>query len=148
MISGGNTGADQAALRAAKACGLATGGYAPKGWRTESGPAPWLAEFGLKEDRSVDYMSRTDRNIRESDATLIFGRRSRGSNRTEDNATKAGKPVLWVTTQDALSVVRVRLWVKRHGVKVLNVAGNRENVLPGIGAQVEAFLTRVFIGGV
>ena len=47
IISGGQTGVDQAALRAAKACGIPTGGWAPKGWRTEDGPAPWLADLGL-----------------------------------------------------------------------------------------------------
>jgi hypothetical protein len=35
VISGGQTGVDQAALRAAQACGLETGGYAPLGWETE-----------------------------------------------------------------------------------------------------------------
>lgn len=43
IVSGGQTGADQAALRAARAAGLPTGGWAPRGWLTEEGPAPWLA---------------------------------------------------------------------------------------------------------
>jgi len=42
VVSGGQTGVDQAALRAARASGIATGGWAPKGWATEAGPAPWL----------------------------------------------------------------------------------------------------------
>lgn len=49
VISGGQTGADQAALRAARACGIPTGGWAARGWLTEDGPAPWLAEWGLAE---------------------------------------------------------------------------------------------------
>jgi uncharacterized membrane protein YfcA len=36
-------GADQAALRAARADGVLTGGFAPQGWLTEDGPTPWLA---------------------------------------------------------------------------------------------------------
>ena len=47
--SGGQTGADQAGLRAARAERLETGGWAPKGWETEEGPAPWLADSGLIE---------------------------------------------------------------------------------------------------
>ncbi len=43
VISGGQTGADQAALRAARAAGIPTGGWAPLGWKTEEGPAPRLA---------------------------------------------------------------------------------------------------------
>ncbi len=31
ILTGGQTGADQAALRAARAAGIATGGWAPKG---------------------------------------------------------------------------------------------------------------------
>jgi Circularly permutated YpsA SLOG family len=41
--------ADQAGLHAARAAGIAIGGFAPKGWATEAGAAPWLAEFGLVE---------------------------------------------------------------------------------------------------
>ena len=44
IISGGQTGADQAGLLAAQALGLQTGGWAPHGWRTDAGPAPWLAD--------------------------------------------------------------------------------------------------------
>jgi Circularly permutated YpsA SLOG family len=47
VISGGQTGADQAGLRAARASGIRCGGMAPKGWLTEAGPAPWLADYGL-----------------------------------------------------------------------------------------------------
>jgi hypothetical protein len=50
VISGGQTGVDQAALRVAKAIGLATGGWAPLGWETEDGPASWLAGYGLDCD--------------------------------------------------------------------------------------------------
>ena len=42
VISGGQTGVDQAALRAARTAGIPTGGFAPLGWSTEDGPAPWL----------------------------------------------------------------------------------------------------------
>jgi hypothetical protein len=40
IITGGQTGADQAAVRAGHAAGIPTGGFAPKGWLTEDGPAP------------------------------------------------------------------------------------------------------------
>jgi Circularly permutated YpsA SLOG family len=34
IISGGQTGADQAGLRTAKRLGIETGGWMPQGWRT------------------------------------------------------------------------------------------------------------------
>lgn len=38
IISGGQTGADQAGWRAARRCGLATGGRMPREFETEDGP--------------------------------------------------------------------------------------------------------------
>ena len=37
IVSGGQTGVDQAALLAAMDLGLDWGGWAPKGWRAENG---------------------------------------------------------------------------------------------------------------
>jgi hypothetical protein len=75
VISGGQTGVDQAALRAARACGIATGGWAPLGWLTE-GPldeeghpfpktvaSPWLAEWGLVECDEPGFRARTVANV-------------------------------------------------------------------------------------
>jgi len=73
VISGGQTGADQAGLRAARSAGIPTGGTAPKGWETEDGPAPWLAEWGLVECNRPGYPARTEANVRAADATIIFG---------------------------------------------------------------------------
>ena len=50
IISGGQTGADQAGLAVAKRLGIPTGGFVPKGFLTEAGPRPDLAaEYGLEE---------------------------------------------------------------------------------------------------
>jgi hypothetical protein len=47
--SGGQTGVDRGALEGAQGTGLPTGGFAPKDWITEKGPAPELGtKFGLK----------------------------------------------------------------------------------------------------
>jgi hypothetical protein len=35
-------------------------------------------------------------------------------------------------------------WIIEKGVRILNVAGNREGEARGIGERVEAFMTRVF----
>jgi hypothetical protein len=35
-------------------------------------------------------------------------------------------------------------WIAENGIRVLNVAGNRERVSPGIGDRVERFMARVF----
>src|SRR5262245_10393821 len=89
IISGGQSGADQGALRAARAMGVPTGGTAPKGWLAEvliggdeDFPAPsrwagrpchWLADYGLVEAEAEGFPVRTVRNVLDSDETLWFG---------------------------------------------------------------------------
>src|SRR5262245_4515029 len=80
IFSGGQTGVDQAALRAGKASGLALGGWCPPGRECESGRIP--DDFPLREapgDRSpnapeIERSWRTELNVRDSDATLILRR--------------------------------------------------------------------------
>ena len=72
VISGGQSGADQAGISAAKFLEYQTGGRCPKGWLTENGAEPWLREFGLLETSSPGYSSRTYANVLGSDGTVIF----------------------------------------------------------------------------
>lgn len=140
IISGGQTGADQAALFAARDIGIPTGGTAPKGWRTEDGPAPWLADFGLVEATTTGYTDRTGRNVWDSDATVIFGDASSpGSRLTVDRCRAAGKPFLIDPTPDDLVAA-----VVAFDIKVLNVAGNRASKNPGIGEHVRFVLIEAF----
>jgi len=72
VISGGQTGADLAGLWAAKLCGIKTGGFAPKNWKTQSGSKPTLgSSFGLVESTG-GYKKRTIENVQAADLTLIF----------------------------------------------------------------------------
>lgn len=140
IISGGQTGADTGALRAAANLNIRTGGYAPYGWTTETGPAPWLADYGLVQHKSSGYSPRTADNIKLADATVIFGRPSTGSNLTQRICQERGKPTIWIIANKHGEMVRFRLWLMKHKPKVLNCAGNRESITPGIGALVEKFL--------
>ena len=73
VISGGQTGVDITALRAAKAVGLRTTGFIPKGFRTEAGPKPQYADlYGLIETESSDYPERTFKNVQHASATFLF----------------------------------------------------------------------------
>src|SRR3990167_9773333 len=96
IISGGQSGADQGGLLAGLYLSIPTGGWAPRGWRTENGPAPWLADYGVREWSTSDYVGRTRANVEWADGTVIFGRRSPGSNRTEEIARQLGRPCLWI----------------------------------------------------
>jgi hypothetical protein len=69
-MSGGQTGADQAGLYVAIELGISHGGWIPKGRKTEEGPLP--AKYNLKEMGTTSYPKRTDKNILDSDGTVIF----------------------------------------------------------------------------
>lgn len=143
IISGGQTGVDQAALRAAKFLGIPTGGWAPKGWLTEDGPAPWLAtEYGLQEFRVAGYPARTDANAHAADATIWIGSTtSAGFGMTSKSCHRWKKPLFLV--EPGITPREVQEWLKvLIGVQIVNVAGNRESVNPGIGQRAESFLLR------
>ncbi len=141
VVSGGQTGADQAGWRAAKAVGLATGGWMPADFMTETGPRPDFAEMlGAVEMPGVGYPERTRANARDSDATIRFGDPGSPGGRTTLRAFAGlGKPVYLVI--DGLTRPSdVAAWIEAEEVLVLNVAGSRESGASGIGDRVERFL--------
>lgn len=138
IISGGQTGADQGGLEAATELGIPTGGWCPKGWRTERGPDLALKAFGLEETNSLDYISRTILNVRVADGTVIFGdTRSTGSRLTIDCCERNHKPYLLNPDGGEL-----REWIIEQGIAVLNVAGNRESFKRGIQSATKDYLVR------
>ncbi|MCK5542927.1 MAG: hypothetical protein KAI40_09555, partial [Desulfobacterales bacterium] len=70
IISGGQTGADQAALDSAIKFNIEHGGWVPKGRKTEHGVLS--AKYKMDEMKTEDYRARTHQNIIDSDATLII----------------------------------------------------------------------------
>lgn len=136
IVSGGQTGADQAALAAATSLGIATGGWVPKGWRTATGSAPWLADFGCVEHMSHEWAPRTTANVRDSDGTVWFGKHSPGYWCTRSACERQKRAFIENPTPDEL---RRFLW-NLNDHPHLNVAGNREHLNPGIGEHVIAVL--------
>ncbi len=139
IISGGQTGADQAGLEAGKRLGLETGGTAPPGWITSAGPQEEkLRAYGLVEgvpDRSV-FRLRTIANVRNSDGTVWFGNvRSPGGQLTLNECRRQSKPF-----SVNPSAFELRLWLAGRKPSVLNIAGNRESTNPGIYERTIAVL--------
>lgn len=136
IISGGQTGADRGGLEAGKKLGLPTGGTAPRGFRTENGPDPSLKDLGVAEHRSADFRPRTIRNVEDSDGTVWFGMTDTpGALATLRAAIEMDRPLLLNPLPGAL-----REWIANKNIGVLNVAGNRESLHPGLQQEVEAFL--------
>ncbi|UDY36318.1 putative molybdenum carrier protein [Dermatobacter hominis] len=133
VVSGAQTGVDQAALDVAIELGIPCGGWVPFGRRTEIGPAP-DRYAGLVETDSAEYEVRTRRNVRDSDGTLVLVRSepAGGSALTVDEAGAAGRPHLVVDLDGEVEADGIRSWIEGEGIRVLNVAGDRESTSPGI----------------
>jgi hypothetical protein len=146
IVSGGQTGADRAALDVAIERGIPHGGWIPRGRLTEDGPLP--GRYRLLETESRSYAGRTERNVLDSDGTLIVsrGRLTGGSALTRQLAKRHGRPWLHVDL-DVLggeeAARRVRVWLRENRIRVLNVAGPRASKDPGIQRAVRGLLGAV-----
>jgi len=144
IVSGGQMGVDRAALDVAKELGMSHGGWCPAGRRAEDGPI--ARHYGLLETKSRDYAERTERNVIDSDGTLILvrGRLTGGSRLTKKLAQRHLRPLLVVDLDSETRLADVADWVREHRVTRLNVAGPRESTQPGIGRAAAALLRRLF----
>ena len=146
IISGGQTGADLGGLKAAQYLGIETGGMAPKGYRTESGCNLQLKNvYGLVESKDWSYLPRTEDNVKNSDLTLIFAENtsSAGTKSTIRFCEKHKKPY-YVYDTYCSSVESLIQFLTKHNPSVINIAGNRESVAPGICKQVFDILVEVY----
>lgn len=146
LVSGGQTGADQAGLDWAIGAGVRHGGWCPKGRRSEDGPIAPV--YQLTETPSAAYLQRTEWNVRDSDATLVFTLADvldGGSRRTVAFAERLGKP--WLHVRPGVHPRYVARFLARHAVNVLNIAGKRESSAPGIARLVDAVLAQALKPG-
>ena len=146
IISGGQTGADRAALDAAINLGISHGGWLPRGRKTEDGPLP--QRYGLQELESAKYRDRTEKNILASDGTLIlsFGSLTGGSALTEALAIRHNRPCLYLDLElinQAQAATIVKDWLLEHRIDIVNVAGPRASGEPRIYQAVFEILTAV-----
>lgn len=140
IVSGGQTGVDRAGLDAALEAGIAVGGYCPKGRLAEDGAVPEC--YPLIELKSNRYASRTEKNVVQSDGTLVLnvGELSDGTKATVEFAKEHGRPFLVLQLDGSPSLKDCRSWLAAHSLKTLNVAGPRESKHPGIYRQALRFL--------
>jgi hypothetical protein len=135
------------------------GGWCPKGRKAEDGRIP--AKYTLQEMTTGDYLARTEANVVDSDATVVFTEKTPtgGSLRTIEFCLKHRKP--WHQISLALEsrtrvVSQIVAWLRGEIAYdyedyearppadcVLNVAGSRESKSPGIADAVEAIMVDV-----
>jgi hypothetical protein len=145
VICGGQTGAEQAAWRAAKAFRIPSGGRMLLGFMTESGSHPEFAEhFGAAEMPTASAPAQTEQNVSDSDATLWFGdTTTSGAQEAIGACQRLGKPCMPLYPGASFEPSHVASWITQNGIKTVNVAGNSESTEPEIGDRVERFLAQV-----
>jgi hypothetical protein len=155
VISGGQTGVDQAALRAAHASGLECGGWAPPGRACESGIIPLRFPMTeTPEERSAEAPEvarslRTEWNVRDSDATLVLRNKltdgdDPGTRWAVKCAARYQKPLRISDPSEVDALLGVLEWLATYKIATLNVAGPSEGTQPGIGDLAQALLIQVF----
>jgi hypothetical protein len=135
IISGGQTGADQAALDVAIKLGISHGGSIPKGRITEGGVLD--EKYKLDELPTSSYNKRTEQNVIDADGTLILshGKLTGGSDYTREMAIHHNRPFLHIDLNETFAfqaAERIRSWISEQGIKILNVAGPRASKDPAI----------------
>ena len=147
IISGGQTGADRAALDFAIGHGIPHGGWVPRGRKTEAGRLP--DRYRLQEMPFATYWRRTERNVLAADGTLIVshGRLSGGCALTRRFAKLHGRPWLYVDlSRQAVEAAgnEVRAWIEQNDIHVLNVAGPRASQDPRIYRDTFSLLVSIY----
>jgi Circularly permutated YpsA SLOG family/Domain of unknown function (DUF6794) len=143
IISGGQTGADRAALDFAIKHKIPHGGWAPKGRIAEDGPLP--KKYKLTESPTTSYQRRTEQNVIGSDGTLIVshGRLTGGSAYTRTMAKKHNRPCLHLDLNKSdifqLSMLLLE-WIDEYEIKALNVAGPMASKDPKVYRLVKEVL--------
>lgn len=135
IISGGQTGADRAALDFAIERDIPYGGWVPKGRKTEDGTLP--VKYHLQEMPTPNYSKRTEQNVLDADGTVIVshGFLTGGSALTREFAIQHHKHWIHIdlnelSLQDAAE--KLSSWLMETELTVLNVAGPKAGKDPGI----------------
>lgn len=149
IISGGQTGADQGALDAAKFLGIETGGTTTHGFITSNGKNPELGtKYNLKELDgnymllSTMYIKRSMLNVDNSDGTIAFRLYSSpGTDKTIGycftktwkvcfNNKTTYRPILIIDNLlDKNITNKIKNFIIDNNIKILNICGHRDNNL-------------------
>jgi hypothetical protein len=128
IISGGQVGADQAALDAAIKCNFPHGGWIQRGRNTQNGILP--EKYHLIEMPVSGYKERIEQNVVESDGTVIIshGNLSGGADYSRKMARKHNRPYVHIDLSQAPaanSSSGINTWIIENTIEVLNVTGSR-----------------------
>jgi hypothetical protein len=148
IISGCQTGVDRAALDVAIEVGIDYGGSIPRGRKAEDGPISRKYNK-LTELETDSYETRTEKNVSDADATLVFiiDKLTGGTAFTLECIKKHMKPYLIIDLKgktDIRATELIQQWLSDRLPQILNVAGPRESSAPGIYERVFNILYNIY----
>ncbi len=148
IVSGGQTGADRAALDVALKLDIPHGGWIPKGRMAEDGPID--QKYQLEEMQAANYQDRTEQNVIDSDGTLILshGKLTGGSAYTRAMALQHERPWLHIDLNKISkfdAARKISAWIVENHVEILNVAGPRGSRDPSIYDDVREILETAYM---
>lgn len=146
IISGGQTGADRAALDVALKLQIPHGGWIPKRRAGQESRLP--AKYQLQEMSTDSCPATIEKNVMDSDATVIIshGGLTGGSAETRKAAMKIGKPWFHVNLNKLptfQAAIVIEDWISKNGIETLNVAGPLASEDPTIYGLVTVILELV-----
>lgn len=153
--SGGQSGADRAAMDAARSCGVAVAGWCPAGgWAEDYPTPPGVLELypEMIETPSKEPIQRTEWNIRDSTCCLVFNTRATATSPGTDAGfvfnERYGIPHREFLLDDPLTYEAqfedVCSWLDElDGDIVIGIGGPRASEYPGIYDIVFSTVTKL-----
>lgn len=130
IISGGQQGAEQAALDAALKNSLKTGGWCNKGKLSGDGAIPM--KYELREMPFDDPSKKYELNLREATGTIVIFERTENAftHQLVELGKKYNKPCLLVDLHNDFSTEKdvILLWLDANKIVTLFITGPEENV--------------------
>jgi len=128
IISGGQVGADQAALDAAIKYNFPHGGWIQKGRKTQMGMLP--DKYKLNEMPVAGFKEKIEQNVLDSDGTVIIshGNLAGGADYSQEMAKKHNRPFTHIDLNETpvfLASSKINTWIIENDIEVLNVTGSK-----------------------
>lgn len=150
IISCGQTGVELAALDIALKVGIVHGGWTSRGRRNEEGVLPSM--YDLKETFSLGFQEALEKNVAESDGTLVISRgiKSSGPTRAVQMALKHQRQFLHVDLRQYALFEAASLansWMSQKMIHVVYITGPMASEDAQIYQQTRKLLETAFYLG-
>jgi hypothetical protein len=130
IISGGESGVEQAALDIAMKMDIARGGWITSRQKEELGQK--TERYALSEMPDVNYARVAEHNVSDSNGVLIISRGELITNAAlhQRIAQKLKRPSLLIDlnkTVEFQASEQISAWIVRHRIRILNITGHKES---------------------